>query len=82
MNNCQHLEDFLAYERLQLDRAITEHKWYLSERAGYDVGYQAAEQSFAENYLLEFAYAFRAKYCEQCQSPTRCGALNLASQAA
>ncbi len=33
---------------------IEKHKYFLSERAGYDVGWQAAEQDWESNYAEEF----------------------------
>ena len=72
MKSCLNLAEYLSSERLQLSRAISEHKWYLSERAGHDVGYQVAEQHFIEHVLPAVADNFRMKYCENCENPTRC----------
>jgi len=75
MNDIENLAEYLASERLQLCKAISEHKWYLSEQAGYDVGYQFAEQNFIENILPTFANDFRARYCNNCPEQTQHGIL-------
>ena len=52
-----------AAQRLLLEQCVDEHKWYLSERAHCDVGWDAALDSFCEKYFNGFAAGFRACYC-------------------
>ncbi len=40
---------FMEWQLRQYKRAVDEHKWYMSERLGYDVGWTAAEVSFVQN---------------------------------
>lgn len=54
---------YLAAHREWLLKAIEENKWYLSEQAGRDVGWDIARQHFYENYLDEVSSAFRRQYC-------------------
>ncbi len=57
----------------RLEAAIDENKWYLSERAGYDVGYEAAEEDFRRRHLEQFAREFRMRYClGLCPGRDRC----------
>ena len=54
---------FYKYQAKQLKRCVEEHKWYLSERAHHDVGWEYAQQSFMEVYMQGFAAGFRVSYC-------------------
>ena len=74
MGDCHHFADFLASERRRLSQAISENKWYLSERAGHDMGYRAAQLHFIDHFLPSFAHAFRMEYCRSCQQAMQCGA--------
>ena len=62
MTGC-HEPDFFQEQARILNRCIEEHKWYLSEKAHHDVGWDAATNSFCEKYLQGFAAGFRACYC-------------------
>lgn len=43
------------YQRwLEEKRAIDEHKWYLSERAGRDVGYHYAQWDWIVNHRIKW----------------------------
>lgn len=67
MEGCTHTEEFLGLEREALKKAIDEHKWYLSEQAGYDIGYQFAQADFIQKYISIWGEIFRKKYCtRQC----------------
>jgi hypothetical protein len=48
--------------------AVDENKWYMSERAGRDVGLAAAEADFVENHAWRVAGEFRRGFCTE-----RCG---------
>ena len=54
---------FFQYQSKQLQRAINEHKWYLSERAHHDVGFEEAKRNFEQVYFQGFAAGFRVSYC-------------------
>lgn len=57
-----------------LCRAIDENKWYLSERAGCDVGHDAAVDDFCGRHLDAFAQLFRVSYCRrECVERESCG---------
>ena len=54
---------FYEYQAEQLKRCIEEHKWYLSERAHHDVGWDEALQNFEQVYFQGFVAGFRVSYC-------------------
>jgi len=63
MRNCPFFSVYMHEQLRRLALAIDEHKWYMSERAGFDVGYDAAEKDFRRRYLDRFAREFRLDYC-------------------
>ena len=67
---------FVAYIREQkeaLRKEIDLDKWYLSEKAGRDVGWTAAERDYLEKHFLIFAKKFRKQYCgEKCEAKSGC----------
>lgn len=69
MSMCRNFHEYMREQERRLREAIDENKWYLSERAGYDVGYAAAEMDFAIHHLDRFAHEFRVEFCG-----TRCSA--------
>ena len=62
-NQCTNLKELLNVEIPAIKRAIKEDKWYLSQRAGQDVGWKEAEEDFIKNYLMTWAAGFKAAYC-------------------
>jgi hypothetical protein len=66
------MSDYLAAERVRIAEAIDEDKWYLSERAGRDVGYRIAELHFIDHFLCTFARGFRVDYCKHCRNSAHC----------
>lgn len=60
---CIHLKELLSKERLALEREINRNKYYLSQKAGHDVGLEIAEKDFVEHYLNIWASGFKAAYC-------------------
>jgi hypothetical protein len=71
---CRNFNVFMRTERDALLRAIEEDKWYLSERAGYDVGWDYAKKHFAENFLHGFSVGYRREFCEKrCDYRLTCG---------
>ncbi len=48
-----------------LRRCIDENKWYLSQRAGYDVGHHVAEADFTRNHADRVAAEFRQDFCQK-----------------
>jgi len=70
---CQNYREFMLAQRRRLDEALAENKWYLSERAGRDVGLATAKQDFLKHHFERVALQFRAWYCgEQCRMRTTC----------
>lgn len=66
--------DFFTIQSRVIERSIAEHKWYLSEKAGKDVGWEAASQSFFNTYFAGFAAGFRVSYCTLvCPNRQECG---------
>ena len=75
MNNCGclNLPQYLSGARDRLSHALDENKWYLSERAGRDVGRTAAGLDFIDHHLDRVVRGFRAEFChETCTMRTGC----------
>jgi hypothetical protein len=58
-------QEFNSAQISELQRAIDENKWYLSERAGRDVGLREATDDFFRCHVDQFADSFRRRYCTQ-----------------
>jgi len=65
---CRSFPVYMAEFRDRFQLAIAEHKWYMSEDAGRDVGYAAAVADFLEHHFDRFAGELRLSFCR-----TRCG---------
>jgi hypothetical protein len=83
---CRHFREYMAEQERGLRKAIDEDKWYLSERAGRDVGFDAAEEDFCQYHLDRFARVFRIEFCRnRCPERDKCelalGVENLPSTA-
>ena len=63
VTSCVKFKVYMAEQHVGLKKAIDEDKWYLSERAGFDVGFEAAERNFCKHHLDRFAQAFRVDFC-------------------
>ena len=63
MTSCTKFKVYMAEQHAGLKRALDEDKWYLSERAGFDVGMEAAERNFCRHHLDRFAQSFRVDFC-------------------
>ena len=55
--------DFFVIQAKIMERAISENKWYLSEKEHHDVGWEAAEDDFLRFYSSGFNAGYRACYC-------------------
>jgi len=64
MESCKHLDDLLPPEGEGINFEIDLHKWYLSERYGYDVGRIFAELDYLQHYLPAYAKGFKDCYCK------------------
>jgi len=73
MKKCPFFDPFTNEQLRRLASAIDENKWYMSERAGSDVGYEAALEDFRRRHLDQFARQFRLEYClGVCPGRDRC----------
>ncbi len=63
MAGCKHFAEYMALQQRELRIALDENKWYLSERAGYDVGMAVALDDFCRYHLDRFAHEFRIRFC-------------------
>jgi len=61
--SCHELVELLRAEKVDLKDELLKHKYYLSEKAGHDVGLKEAESSFIDNYLPIWAEGYRKAYC-------------------
>ena len=62
VKHCVNQEVF-TYQASVIKKSIEEDKWYLSEQAGHDVGWEAAKEHFFNTYSMGFAAGFRASFC-------------------
>ncbi|MCK5805435.1 MAG: hypothetical protein KAI66_21570 [Lentisphaeria bacterium] len=60
---CKNWVMFIQRQMQWLREAIDENKWYMSERAGHDVGWEAAERDFNIHHLNRVGNEFRIAYC-------------------
>ena len=72
MTACSENRAYLSSERERLRAALEENKWYLSQRAGHDVGATIAEWDFIDHHLEAFADRFRAAFCGRCSHSDEC----------
>ena len=71
---CLNALQFSLAQQQVIYRAVDEHKWYMSERVGYDVGYLAALQDFMQHHMHRLAAEFRSRFCmELCPARLICG---------
>ncbi len=63
---CREFPTFAREQLTHLRGCIDEHKWYLSERAGHDVGLARAEADFMDVHVERVAKEFRQKFCGEC----------------
>jgi hypothetical protein len=80
VKTCLHGADYIAAHRRRLHAAIDENKWYLSEKAGHDVGFKTAENDFVERFLDSFARNFQHDYCRQCLDRSACAVPHASSR--
>lgn len=70
---CAHFPHYAGEQLRHLQHCIDENKWYLSEKAGRDVGPAVAEKDFVERHLDRVAADFRERYCrERCSGRQQC----------
>lgn len=55
-------------QKAELAEAMEEHKWYESEKAGFDVGCKFAQLNFIEIVMPGWGKHFREKFCNDCQN--------------
>ncbi len=80
-SGCQRLRSYLAAQREALRRAIDENKWYLSERAGHDIGLERAKQDFYVHHLDRVCHEFRVYYCRsECASRQSCALASMVAR--
>ena len=73
MNECAQFKAFMADQRLALQKAIDEDKWYMSEQQHHDVGTKAAHDHFIACHIEKWAAEFRRKYCtKKCALRNNC----------
>jgi hypothetical protein len=69
------MEAFMAAQRAELQKAIADDKWFLSEKARKDVGEAVAKSHFLDRYLHDWAARFRQNYCKtMCRLHSECEA--------
>jgi hypothetical protein len=60
---CEHFKEFMDIQKNTIEKSIDENKWYLSEKAGHDVGWTEAEIDFIITHLNDVAKRFRENFC-------------------
>ena len=70
---CKCFSAFMSTQKVELRKEIDIDKWLLSEKAGRDVGWTAAERDYLEKHFEICAKKFRKKYCgERCEKRGEC----------
>ena len=69
---CHKLKELLKAEREDLTDEINKHKYYMSQRHNFDVGWDFAERDFLLNHLNSWAEGYKKCYCscvcqEECE---------------
>ena len=69
---CTKLKEMLKDEMGDLEMELDKHKYYLSQRFGFDVGKEFAEKDYLQNHLNAWASGWKDCYCkhvciEECQ---------------
>lgn len=59
----------IEVQKAELQKALQEHKWYESEKAGHDVGCKCAQLDFIEKIMPDWGKRFREKFCKDCKRP-------------
>ena len=70
---CKQLKQLLEIETTALREEIERDKWYLSEKEGHDIGWEAAEQHYINTHLNGWAAGFKSCYCNQVCKELNCG---------
>lgn len=72
-HGCRCFAAFMRAQKDELRKEIDLDKWFLSEKAGRDVGWTAAERDYLERHFSVFAKKFRKRYCgEKCEAKGEC----------
>lgn len=73
MKACPGFKELMRWQAEEMNAAIDEDKWYLSEEAGSDTGKKKAERHFTETHLPECAPKWREEFCGQlCEHRVGC----------
>lgn len=63
--SCRNFKGAMETQGRELREAIEEDKWYLSERAGHDVGQKCAEIHFLDAFVQRWAQNWRKVWCSE-----------------
>lgn len=70
---CRELQKLKGWTAKHLEKAIVEHKWYLSEKVLHDVGMHEAEKDFLRRHVQHCGAGWRVEYCSAiCESKDGC----------
>ena len=73
LETCIHLRELTQIERKGLEKSIAEDKYYLSKKAGKDVGQIEAEKHFMVTYGKGWMAGFKVCYCMNvCEDRNEC----------
>jgi len=64
LSKCIYLDKLSEAQRKAMRKAIADDRWYMGEKAGHDVGFEAAKEDFFDNYFDSWVLEFRKNYCE------------------
>jgi len=54
-------------QKTELEQALKEHKWYKSEKAGFNIGHKCSQLDFIETIMPTWGFHFRNKFCKNCK---------------
>ena len=63
VETCINLDRLLETERVELNKAIEENKYYRSQEAHYDIGFKAAKNDFLKNHIRSWGKNKKQYFC-------------------
>lgn len=63
---CEAFHEFMSAQRDELKKEIELNKWFMSQKAGQDVGWTKAEMDYLETHFPGFRKRFRKEFCLKC----------------
>lgn len=69
---CTKLKEMLKDELGDLSLEINKHKYYLSQKHSFDVGWKFAEKDYIQNHLNDWCTGWKDCYCKHVCDEVNC----------